>query len=182
MKGIVFCEFIGMVEECFSLEMADRIISSSKLATGGAYTTVGTYDHREIVELAGHLSAATGISAAELIRTFGEYLGKRFVTLFPAFFRQHGSTFDFLASVDSKIHVEVRKLYPDAELPEFQHHFPAHDSMVFVYRSKRPFADLAEGLIRACIRHFDETIGLTRENHPCEEGMHVSFTLVKQHD
>lgn len=42
MKGIVFREFITMVETQFSLETADAIIADSTLATGGAYTTVGT--------------------------------------------------------------------------------------------------------------------------------------------
>lgn len=180
MKGIVFCEFIDMVEECFSLELADRIISSSMLATGGAYTSVGTYDHREIIELVDHLSGATGIPAPALIRTFGEHLCKRFALLYPVFFSKHTSAFDFLASIDSQIHVEVKKLYPDAELPEFEHHFPGPDSMVFIYRSKRPFADLAEGLIHGCITHYNEAISLTRANLPGGNGAHVSFALERQ--
>jgi hypothetical protein len=50
---------------------------------------------------------------------------------------------------------------------------------VFVYRSKRPFADLAEGLIRGCIRYFNEEIDLTREDLPSDGGAHTRFTLVK---
>jgi hypothetical protein len=179
-KGIVFCEFIGMVEECFSLEMADRIIAASNLATGGAYTSIGTYDHREIVELIGNLSAATGIPDAELTRRFGEHLCQRFALLYPAFFSEHGTSFSFLASVDDKIHVEAKKLYPDAELPAFDHHFPDASSMVLVYRSKRPFADLVEGLIRGCIGHYHETIGLARENLSGMAGTHARFTLKSQ--
>ncbi|MBA1333177.1 heme transporter CcmB, partial [Candidatus Endoriftia persephone str. Guaymas] len=44
MKGIVFSKFIEFVEERFSPEMADDIIESSDLPSGGAYTSVGTYD------------------------------------------------------------------------------------------------------------------------------------------
>ena len=39
MKGIVFREFITMVETQFSLETAVVIIADSTVATGGAYTT-----------------------------------------------------------------------------------------------------------------------------------------------
>ena len=46
MKGIVFREFIDMVESQFSLETADAIIQASSLSTHGAYTTVGTYPHQ----------------------------------------------------------------------------------------------------------------------------------------
>ena len=35
MKGIVFREFIDFVEQRFSLDTADDIISSAHLATGG---------------------------------------------------------------------------------------------------------------------------------------------------
>jgi Haem-NO-binding len=51
MKGVVFTEFIEMVEDRFSPEMADRIIERAKLPSGGAYTTVGTYDHGEMIQL-----------------------------------------------------------------------------------------------------------------------------------
>ena len=40
MKGIVFREFIDMVELTFGEEMVDSIISSSELESGGVYTTV----------------------------------------------------------------------------------------------------------------------------------------------
>ena len=86
MKGIVFREFIDMVEEQFSREILDRIIDLSHLATGGAYTAVGTYDHREIVELVGHLSGETGIAVPGLMRVFGQHLFGRFAQIYPRFF------------------------------------------------------------------------------------------------
>ncbi|RJF97484.1 heme NO-binding domain-containing protein [Noviherbaspirillum saxi] len=179
MKGIVFREFINMVEESFSPDMADKIISSSKLTTAGAYTSVGNYDHREIVELVSHLSAATGTSVPDLLRAFGEHLFGRFAVLYPSHFAAQVSAFEFISILDNKIHVEVQKLYPDAELPQFQHEFPTPDRMVVVYTSKRPFADLAEGLIRGCINYFGGGISLTRENLPCDEGAHTRFALTR---
>lgn len=49
MKGIVFCEFVEMMEQEFSVDLADEIISATNLESGGAYTTVGTYDHSELL-------------------------------------------------------------------------------------------------------------------------------------
>ena len=72
----------------------------------------------------------------------------------------------------------MKKLYPDAELPVFQHDLDP-DRMVFVYSSKRPFGDLAEGLIRGCIDYFGESITLVREDLPCEGGAHARFTLTR---
>ena len=179
MKGVVFREFIDMVESSFSPEIADGIIESSDLSTGGAYTSVGTYDHREIIQLVNRLSESTGIAVPDLLRAFGNHLLGRFATLYPSHFVGRNSTFDFLSILDNKIHVEVKKLYPDAELPVFDHSSPDPNVMAFVYRSKRPFADLAEGLIRGCIAHFNENIDMQREDYPCEEGAHTRFMLRK---
>lgn len=182
MKGIVFAEFIEMVEQRYSLAVVDRIIRESNLATGGAYTAVGTYDHQEMVEMVGHLSEVTGVSVADLLRTFGENLLKRFTEAYPAYFAECSSAFEFLATLDNKIHVEVRKLYPDAELPRFDHEFPTSDRMILEYRSRRSFADLAEGLLRGCIGYFGERIELTRTDMPCKDGAHTRFELARQAD
>jgi len=42
MKGIVFTEFLDLVEEKFGMEMVDKIITQSELESEGAYTAVGT--------------------------------------------------------------------------------------------------------------------------------------------
>ena len=47
MKGVVFTEFIEMVEDKFSADIADQIIEEADLPSGGVYTSVGTYDHAE---------------------------------------------------------------------------------------------------------------------------------------
>lgn len=179
MKGIVFSEFIDMVESQFSLEIVDRIIEESQLPSGGAYTIVGTYPHQEMVELVQRLSAATGLAVPVLLKAFGEYLFARFVALYPQYFEGQCSSFDFLERIENKIHVEVRKLYPDAELPRFESARPDADHMSLIYRSSRPFADLAEGLIHGCAKHFGERIAVERENLAGEQGSHVRFLLAK---
>lgn len=60
MKGIVFTEFLELVEDKFGLEMVDKIISSSELESGGIYTSVGTYSFSEMLQLLQHLSDNTG--------------------------------------------------------------------------------------------------------------------------
>ena len=86
MKGIVFTEFLEMVEGRLGPEVADRMIEESALQTGGAYTAVGTYDHNELMRMAERLGAATGIEVADLLRSFGRHLFGRFVTGYPQFF------------------------------------------------------------------------------------------------
>jgi hypothetical protein len=182
MKGVVFQEFIQMVESTFSPEMADGIIDASDLSTGGAYTSVGTYPHDEMVRLVVQLSARTGIALPALLHAFGKHLLGRFAVMYPKHFAGRTSTFELLEVLDNKIHVEVRKLYPDAELPVFDHSLDAPGRLAFVYRSKRPFADLAAGLIAGCIEHFGERIEVAREDFPCDSGAHTRFVLQKTAD
>ena len=86
---------------------------------------------------------------------------------------------ELLSQVENRIHVEVRKLFPDAELPTIGFvQVNPHTSEV-VYNSKRPFADLAEGLITAAIEHFQDPIVLTREDLPPADGMHAKFTMIR---
>ena len=180
MKGMVFTEFLEMVEEKFSPDMAERIIESAELESGGAYTTVGTYDHHEMIALVTCLSRETGIPASQLIRTFGEHLFERFHHLFPNYFDGVPSAFDFLRHVNDYIHIEVRKLYPDAELPTFACETPLPDQLSMTYRSTRPFAPLAEGLIRGCIAHYGEPIEVGIEDLSDGAGTAARFLLTRK--
>ena len=179
MKGVVFTEFLEMVEETFSDEMADRIIDASDLPSQGAYTSLGTYDHHELIQLVTHLSQTTGISKSELITKFGEHLFQRFVKSFPQFFENTSHAFDFLKHLESYIHMEVRKLYSDAELPQFTYESPNPDTLIMNYSSSRPLGDLAEGLIIGCIKHFDNKIDIVRENLPDKSRTQVCFILTE---
>jgi hypothetical protein len=180
MKGLIFTEFLEMVEVKFSPDMLDRIVETADLPSGGAYTTVGTYDHAELIELVTCLSRETGISAHDLVRSFGTYLFERFQQTFPMYFEGVTSTFEFLRQVQDYIHVEVRKLYPDAELPSFAHETPAPDQFTMIYRSSRPFSVLAEGLIKGCIAHFGEPIDLAVEDLSGGDQNSARFVLRKR--
>ena len=50
--------------------------------------------------------------------------------------------------------------------------------LVMGYRSARPLADLADGLIRGCIEHFGEPIRVVREDLPGEPGTSARFVLI----
>ncbi|MBI3839001.1 MAG: heme NO-binding domain-containing protein [Planctomycetia bacterium] len=162
MKGIVYTEFLEMVESNFSLDLVEQIIDCSDLPSGAIYTTVGTYDYHELLQLVAQMSEATNIAVPDLVRAFGQHLFARFVILFPDFFAEVSSAFEFLQNVDKYIHVEVRKLYPDAELPHFETRLLSRDTLEMIYRSERPFADLAEGLIRGCVAHFGGAMTVDR--------------------
>jgi hypothetical protein len=166
MMGMVFTEFLELVESKFSPEVADRIITAAGTATDGAYTAVGKYDHAEMVRMVQALSVETQVPVEELLRVFGHHLAVRFSHLYGAFFASQPSLFDFLASVDSKIHVEVRKLYPAAELPSIQSCERTTDSQTLIYRSSRHMHDLALGLIQGAAVHYGQPVEVEHSSLP----------------
>lgn len=177
MKGIVFTEFLEMVDDKFSPEVSEAIIEEANLPSGGAYTSVATYDHAEMVTMVVKLAEKTNTPVSDLLGVFGEYLLGRFKVLYPDFFVGVSSTFDFLDTIENHVHVEVKKLYSDAELPSFATERLNDGAMTMTYKSSRPFADLAEGLIRGSIAHFGEEIQLRREDLGSGDGSYATFHL-----
>lgn len=175
MKGMVFTEFLEMVETKFSTDMVDNILDEANPASGGAYTSVGTYDHRELVDLVVALSKHTDIPVPSLVKTYGQHLFTVFANNYQNFFEGVPDAFTFLNGIEEVIHAEVIKLYPDAELPTF--HCKRDGNLLYMtYHSNRHFADLAEGLILGSAAYFNETFKIDREE--MDENTTL-FTLTK---
>lgn len=177
MKGIVFTEFIEWAEDSIGAATIDRAIVEAELPSGGSYTAVGNYDHQELVALIVRLSALSQVSATEIVRGFGHHLFGRFVQAYPQFFTHARGTIPFLERIESYIHAEVRKLYPDADLPHFDVARVDGGGMQLVYRSSRHLADLAEGLILGCADHFGDEVELHREDLSSGLEQVVRFTI-----
>ncbi len=179
MKGIVFTEFLDMVEKKFGYEVVDHIIEKSELPSDGIYTSVGTYHHSEVVQLLMNLSDKVEIEPMVLLKEFGKYLFDTFLGQYPQFFSAHDNSFDFLMSIDNHIHVEVQKLYPEATLPKFDSEVLADGRMIMVYQSERKMAALAEGLMEKAFLHYDENCEVSKEVLK-EDGSEVKFTISKK--
>jgi hypothetical protein len=178
MKGIVFTEFMNLVDEKFSSETTENLIEMSDLASGGVYTSVGTYPPGEMVTLVSNLSTVTGAPVADLLNAFGKHMFLQFFEKFPDFFEGMHSSFEFLPMVDSYVHLEVKKLYPDAELPKFVCTTPEPGYLQMIYASERNLPDMANGLIDACIDHFGDRVKVTRSVDP-QYPMQTIFTIQK---
>jgi len=163
MKGIVFTEFLQMVETKFGYEMVDDIITKSDLKSNGIYTSVGTYEHGEMVELVTQLHKKSKIEVPTLLKEFGKYLFGTFKKNYGGFFEKAEDSFTFLESIEHYIHVEVRKLYPDAELPRFESKRIGEKRLELVYYSERRMSDFAEGLIEKTLVHYDEKGKISKE-------------------
>ena len=177
MKGIIFTEFMELVEEAFGLETVDSIVQKTELESGGSYTSLGTYNHTEILSLVAALSEETGVPAKDLVHTFGGHLIKTFTKKFSQFFEAEPNTLAFLTKIEGHIHMEVRKLYDNTELPTFECEYESDDVLRVTYRSHRPFADLAHGMIEATGEYYGNQLEISREDISTEAPYCVKFTV-----
>lgn len=164
MKGIVFTELLEMAEQAIGEEAVDDILDQLDLESGAAYTSVGNYPCGELMRIVGAVSDLTGIPTDDLQRKFGAWMHGRFVQTYPQFFADKTTVLEMLAAIESEVHVEVRKLYSDAELPRFDTAWVGPDHLRMTYRSERPLVAFCHGLIEACVDHFGQgaQIGLNR--------------------
>ncbi|MEM8895380.1 MAG: heme NO-binding domain-containing protein, partial [Bacteroidota bacterium] len=145
MKGIVFTELLEMVEDTFGDEVLDKVIESSDLPNNGSYSAVGTYDHAELVRIVVSLSSEVNVEIPDLLKTYGRHIFKVFGRNYPQFFDGVDDAFSFLESIENHIHVEVRKLYPEAELPTFDSERINDKELRLTYYSTRKMGDFAHG-------------------------------------
>ena len=178
MKGIVFTEFLELVEEKFGLEVVDEIIEKSQLESQGIYTSVGTYAFSEMLQLLQHLSANTHVSIDDLLLVYAEHFFGVLEKSYPGLIASYKDPIEMLASIENHIHVEVRKIYPDAELPSFEVLEKTSNSLIMIYKSSRAMHHFGLGLMNKTFEHFDTSATIVLEKIK-EDGTEVKFIIKK---
>lgn len=178
MKGIVFTEFLELVEHSFGLEMVDKIIQQSKLKSNGVYTAVGTYEFSEMLALLGNLSSNTGIDTDQLLKIYGEFFFKTLQNDYKSLLDQYQDPIYLLASIENHIHIEVRKIYPDAELPTFEVQEKTLDYLVLIYKSSRAMHHFGLGLMIKAFEYFGMKGSINLEKLK-DDGTEVRFVINK---
>ena len=160
MKGIVFVELIRMAESVMGEDAVDEILDTAELESDGAFSAVGNYPCSELLTIVDAIGDRLDAPVEALQTKFGNWMFARFVEGYPAFFEGKTDGFEMLESIENEVHVEVRKLYPEVELPSFATERPDARSLKMVYTSERPLHHFCQGLIESCMAHFDQDITL----------------------
>jgi hypothetical protein len=179
MKGMIFTQLIEMADSMLGPDRVESIVAEANLPSGGAYTAVGNYPHEEAVTLLGAFSAASGVPVPDLLERFGEHVLEFFYSRYHDFFKKCPDAFSFFESVDTYVHVEVLKLYPDAELPRFVAVREGPGRLRFDYHSSRHLENFAVGLIRGTLRRYSENATVTQTEASGEHGPCIRFIIEK---
>jgi len=178
MKGIVFTLLADMVEENFGLEAWDALLSKTGL--DGIYVSTESYDDEELFKLVGAAHEATGIEVNDLVKAFGKFSFSKFQKMHPDFCDPEYSLKQFLLTVDQVIHVEVKKLHPDAMLPSFDYVDESDSELTMLYNSPRKLCMLAEGLIAGAAEYYKTEYELTHDEclHEGHDHCKLHLTMV----
>ena len=181
MKGIIFTEFLDLVEEKFGLAMVDKIINQSNLSSGGFYTSIGTYSFSEMLQLLQHLSANTKISIDDLLLVYGEHFFLAIGNSYPGLLDRYTDPITMLSSIEDQIHIEVRKIYPDAELPTFIIEEKTANSLIMIYKSSRAMHHFGLGLMKKTFAYFNQKASIILDKIK-EDGTEVKFIIHKMNE
>ncbi|WP_415887261.1 heme NO-binding domain-containing protein [Neptuniibacter sp. QD37_6] len=161
MKGVVFNILEEMVIDQCGLEQWNNILD--KLSLDGVYTSGQTYPDDELFALVAEISEQTGIEFGTLVGAFGEFLFDSLARRYPVFIEQQPDLCSFLESVDSVIHLEVKKLFENPSLPRFEYEKLENGALLMRYSSPRKLCILAEGLIRGAATKYETPISITHD-------------------
>ena len=178
MKGVMFTEFLDMVAQRYSEDMVDDIIEDSDLPSGGAYTSVGTYEGQELWMLVGALSKRTGALVPDILRAAGHHLFRYFFAEYSRGAHAGTGSFAFLSELEALVQEDVHKLEPGVEVPEMQTIRLGPDQLQIVFRSPNGLSYLLEGIMRASFDHFDEQVDMNV--NVVDDGHTAYFNLVRK--
>jgi len=178
MKGIIFTEFLDLVEDKFGLEMVDRIIEESDPESGGIYTAVGTYPFSEMLGLISRLSSNTAIPVDDLLYVYATHFFSVLTSSYSQLIESYKDPIELLASIENHIHMEVRKIYPDAELPSFETIERSDKRLVMIYRSSRAMYSFGRGLMDKTFDHYNKKAEILLEKIK-QDGTEVKFVITQ---
>jgi hypothetical protein len=161
MKGFIFTNFIDFVEASHGLEMVDEMITNCNLPSEGIYSTFSSYDFDELVSLLTYVSKKTDVDPEILLEKFGVFVFPYLIGKHSYIIEHYDNALDLIAGIENHIHIEVRKLYNDVDLPTFRIVEKAEKRLSLIYNSSKGLTYFAIGLIKETLNHFKVKGGVT---------------------
>lgn len=169
MKGMVFNLLEDFIVDNFSQDKFEDIYASTTLKTKDPFVGPGTYPDEDFLALVGVACSKLNIPVADAVRGFGKYCFPKLVEIEPSFVNKPINAKEFLKTIHNIIHVEVKKLHPDAELPVIEYKDIEKNKLQMIYKSSKKLCLFAEGLIEGCGEHYKEKIDF-KQSKCCNRG------------
>jgi len=110
--------------------------------------------------------------------TYAEHFFGVLVSSYPGLIEKYDDPIELISSIENHIHVEVQKIYPDAELPTFEVVEKTPSTLIMIYKSSRAMYNFGLGLMNKTFDHYDSTASILLEKIK-EDGTEVKFSITK---
>lgn len=180
MKGIIFNVVETAVTKLHGASAWDDILDHA--GVDGSYTALGTYPDAELMCIVASACELTSADPDDLLVVVGRAILPDLASSVGDLVNYDGTAFEFLGIIDEVIHVEVRKLYPDAATPAVITRQLDDRSIEVTYGSSRGMWALAQGLILGAGDLFEEPLVVTRHPEPTPDGetvFHVALAAAE---
>jgi hypothetical protein len=188
MKGVIFTEFLDLVEERFGLEMVDQIICQSRLDSQGVYTSIGTYNFYEFLQLLHNLSKNKSISINNLLEVYAAQIFSAMDAIHPKMLTSYNNPVEMIIAMNQHIEIifntkntlplKSLKVSAFTPLPLFVIEEKTVDSLIIKYISHRGLQHFWLGLMHEMFKHFNETATIVLEKIK-KDGTEIKFTIKK---
>ena len=131
-----------------------------------------------MLQLLQNLNANTGISIDNLLLVYAEHFFSVIENSYPGLLATYKDPIEMISSIENHIHIEVRKIYPDAELPVFIVEEKTEKTLTMVYKSSRSMHHFGLGLMNKTFAHFNSSAEIVLEKIK-EDGTEVRFFITK---
>jgi hypothetical protein len=175
--GIIFESYIEYLEEEFGVEVCESIVDRACPDGNSSFTAVGNYSFDRMLDFVVATNKITQVETHDLLRSFGLYLFPKLMDGYGSMLGEINHSFEMIECIENHIHVEVKKLYPNAELPTFKTDKTEDGKLIVEYQSARPLASLAAGLLEGCCKHFKNEVTIAKTDRTPEEGYGAVFEL-----
>jgi hypothetical protein len=155
MKGFIFTNFIEFVETNHGLEMVDEMITNCNLPSQGIYSSFSSYQFDELVSLLTFVSQKTNVNPEILLEKFGVFVFPYLIGKHSYIIENFDNPIDLIGGIENHIHIEVKKLYNDADLPTFRVVEKTEKKLSVIYNSSKGLTYFAIGLMKETLNHFN---------------------------
>lgn len=177
MRGVFFTELLDLVEARHGVLGVERVREAALAPRARAYTAAGSYDYDELERLIAAAAAALAMTANALKTELGAVMMRRLMHDMP--FALNGCD-DALAAAGRIAELApqwFRSTHDDEQAPSLVFSRLSDEVVAVDYRSRYPFADVAEGSLRALAALFAEPVDLVRQNAEGPPGCGARFVL-----
>lgn len=162
MKGMVFNLLEDFIVAGHGQDTFEKIYKNTNLITKDPFIGPQVYPDEDFLALVSTACTELSLPVEAAVREFGKFCFPKLIEVDESFTKTTSSTLDFLKTVHGIIHVEVKKLHPDAELPAFSYSDLNNNTLVMEYRSTKKLCFFAEGLIDSCASYFGESVKISQ--------------------